>query len=77
MKKHFILFSLLSVAALFTACKKDYTCECTVDTGKMTEKAQNVISDSRRSEAKAECDRGESRAGIYGGIEITVECELL
>lgn len=61
------LFALLAVVALFTACKKDYTCECTILGS--TESA--VIEDVKKSEAKDSCDAANAIAVAFGG-----SCEL-
>jgi hypothetical protein len=61
------VFALLAVVALFAACKKDYTCECTV----LGVKTESVIEDAKKSEAQDSCDLANTAVALFGG-----SCEL-
>jgi hypothetical protein len=61
------VFASLAIIALFAACKKDYTCECTV----LGSTQSSVIQDVKKSEAQDSCDAANAVALIFGG-----SCEL-
>jgi hypothetical protein len=61
------IFALLAVVALFAACKKDYTCECTV----LGAKESTTFKDVKKSEAKDSCDAANALVTLFGG-----SCEL-
>lgn len=64
----FLAVALLLVA--FTACKKDYTCTCTV-VG--TDVAPKVYTDAKKSDAQADCDKLNSN---FQAVDITNSCVL-
>ncbi|MCW3123861.1 MAG: hypothetical protein JWQ38_3353 [Flavipsychrobacter sp.] len=57
MRKYiFLLFIGLS-AMMFTSCKKDYTCTCTVTTGGTTTVAHTYLTGKvKKNDAKKYCD---------------------
>ncbi len=61
------VFASLAIIALFAACKKDYTCECTV----LGTTESSVIQDVKKSEAKDSCDAANAIVTLFGG-----SCEL-
>lgn len=61
------IFALLAVVALFAACKKDYTCECTV----LGTSESTTFTDVKKSEAKDSCDAANALVTLFGG-----SCEL-
>jgi hypothetical protein len=61
------VFASLAIIALFAACKKDYTCECTV----LGTTESSVIKDVKKSEAKDSCDAANALVSLFGG-----SCEL-
>ena len=61
------VFASLAIIALFAACKKDYTCECTV----LGTTESSVIKDVKKSEAKDSCDAANALVTLFGG-----SCEL-
>lgn len=61
------VFASLAIIALFAACKKDYTCECTV----LGSTESTVIQDVKKSEAKDSCDAANAVVAFFGG-----SCEL-
>ncbi len=68
------IFGFLVVSAFVfgaTSCKKDYTCECVTTIGSVQTTTTHVIKDSKRKDAKKECDKGDTK--ILG---TTVECSL-
>jgi len=67
--KKITLLTAVSVATLFSACKKDYTCECT--TGNSTEKY--VIKNVTKGQAKANCV---SYSETSNGVTTQTNCSL-
>jgi hypothetical protein len=61
------LFSLLAIVALFAACKKDFTCECTI----LGQTVSQTFTDVKKSEAQDSCDAASAGAALLGG-----SCEL-
>ncbi len=61
------LFSLLAIVALFAACKKDFTCECTI----LGQTVSQTFTDVKKSEAQDSCNAANAGASILGG-----SCEL-
>ncbi len=61
------VFASLAIIALFAACKKDYTCECTV----LGTTESSVFKDVKKSEAKDSCDAANALVSLFGG-----SCEL-
>ena len=57
MKK--VILSLVVVAALSTACKKNYTCKCTITDGTTTTTSTTTI-DNTKSKATTACNGGNS-----------------
>ncbi|GAB4303006.1 MAG: hypothetical protein Kow0068_25480 [Marinilabiliales bacterium] len=73
MKKVLGIVLFLGIIAVFTSCKKDWTCECT-----LTDSATNTtttttytINDATKSDAQTSCDAYELSAG-----SVTYACEL-
>ncbi len=66
MKKVLVIASVL---ALFSACKKDYVCECT--SGSTTTKT--TIKDVTKARAQANCV---STSQTYGSLTVTETCSL-
>ncbi len=62
---------VLSVVALFSACKKDYTCECTTSPGSSVDKY--TIKSATKRQAKANCY---SSSYDVSGTKITQDCKL-
>ncbi len=62
---------VLSVVALFSACKKDYTCECTTSPGNSVDK--HTINAVSKSRAKANCV---SSSFEDNGTKIETNCTL-
>lgn len=66
------LFTILALGAIFFAsCSKEYTCTCTVDDGYGGSVTESTTITGTKSEAKAECDKGDF--SIFG---VGVECEI-
>ena len=57
------IFALLAVVAIFAACKKDYTCECTV----LGATESTTFKDVKKSEAKDSCDAANALVTLFGG----------
>lgn len=69
MKKVLSLVAVVALAASFTACKKDYTCDCTYtwSDGSTTDYSYELLK-SKKKDAEAWCDSYNSYSGY--------ECEL-
>jgi hypothetical protein len=61
------VFSILAVVAVFAACKKEYTCECTI----LGQTVSETFKDVKKSEAQDSCDAANAGAAFLGG-----SCEL-
>jgi len=51
------------VAVLFTSCKKDYTCSCTI----LGSTTKSTIADASKKDATDACDALNTSAAILGG----------
>lgn len=71
MKKLIITAAILGVATLFTSCKKDYTCECTMDAGGASTSLTYEMKDVSKKDAKDACKNHET--GMAG---VTLKCDL-
>lgn len=67
MKKIAPIAALVVLALGFTSCKKDYSCDCTVN-GVTT---KSPINDAKKKDAKEACDAANAIYSIGGG-----SCEL-
>lgn len=65
--KKVLLLTFVVGAAVFTACTKDYTCECTV----LGQTVSETWTDIKKSEAKDSCDAANAAVTLFGG-----SCEL-
>ena len=65
MKK--VILSLVVVAALSTACKKNYTCKCTITDGTTTTTSTSTI-DNTKSKATTACN---GASATVAGTETT------
>lgn len=65
--------SLFLVGAVFTSCKKDYTCACTFDTSTgVTDDMQNFpLGKLKKSDAKTTCKAAETTWAMFGA-----KCDL-
>lgn len=64
MKKALTLFAGVAVVAmLFSSCKKDYTCSCTI--AGITTKA--TIANASKKDATDACDASNTSAALVGG----------
>ncbi len=66
MKKIAPIAAIALIAAMFTSCKKDYTCECSINGSVI---GTTTIHDTK-SKAKSQCNQTAS----FGGI--TASCTL-
>lgn len=63
MKTKFLFVGLLLGAAVLTSCKKDYTCECSVDFLGETITTSTTINATKK-DAKEACEAGSVASGI-------------
>lgn len=76
MKKGLAILTIVAFAAFFTACKKDYTCECTTKDGTGAVLASSSATGKMtKSDAESWCSAGESSSTIFGTTWITT-CTL-
>lgn len=71
MKKLIIAVAVLGVATLFTSCKKDYVCECTMDAGGASTTVSYDLKNASKKDAKDACTNYET--GMAG---VTLKCNL-
>lgn len=71
MKKLILAAAVLGVATLFTSCKKDYTCECTMEAGGTSITQSYELKNASKKDAKDACTNYET--GMTG---VTLKCEL-
>lgn len=64
---------VIGIAALFSACKKDYTCECTTTSGSVSSTDKYTIKGVSKARAKANCVSTSSDAG---GTTVNTTCTL-
>lgn len=75
MKKNLtVLFLGLFVLVAFSACSKDYTCNCTVSSSGISSTSSSVINGTK-SEAEEACDALDASVG-EGESAITTECSI-
>lgn len=67
MKKITSVAAIALLAFSFTSCKKDHTCECSIDGTVIGSTTINAT----KSDAKSTCESSNSSAAIVGG-----KCEL-
>jgi hypothetical protein len=73
MKKFFPLALIAVSAMMFTSCKKDYTCKCTMtDNGTTTTLGSVTIHDTK-SNAKSACDK---QVSGFAGTSTSVQCAI-
>lgn len=73
--KKLIYSSALLVLVAFSACKKDYTCECTVtDNTGASQGTSSVTIHSSKKDAESACS-GKSTVSS-GGMTMTSKCEI-
>lgn len=65
----------VALLALFASCKKDYTCECTVDTGGVVTTASGKTGKMSKKDAKAKCNEGDKEYDLLG-TKVKSECEI-
>ena len=70
---------IAAIAFAFTACKKDYTCECTTtmttSTGTTTTSAEGKTGKMKKADAEKKCDEGDASA-VSGPFSTNVECKI-
>ncbi len=59
-----------------TSCKKDYTCECTLNVGSTSTKAAYPLTDQTKSSATTNCDALKTNYSSYSLLGGSVNCEL-
>ena len=72
--KKVLYSSALVVLVAFSACKKDYTCECTVSDGQGGESKSSVTIHSTKKDAENACS-GKTSA-TSGGTTMTSSCKI-
>ena len=76
MKK--LLFVAAVAAFTTTSCKKDYTCECNIQTdtlGIVTNTTSSTVIRDKKKNAITTCNAGDSNVSFFG-ISTTTECEI-
>ncbi|GAA4462103.1 hypothetical protein GCM10023093_08010 [Nemorincola caseinilytica] len=73
MKKLFPLMVVAVAASMFTSCKKDYTCTCTITTGSTTVTQPYALGKQSKSDAKDACDK---MSATYTTALSTASCKL-
>ena len=68
---------LLAVAGMFvlTSCKKDWTCECNLTYGSLTQKFALPLTNQTKSTATTNCNAAKTNYSTVSSYS-TVECEL-
>ncbi len=64
---------LIAISAFFSACKKDYTCECTTTVGSFSSTDKYVIKGVTKDRAKVNCV---STTYESSGVTVTKTCSL-
>ncbi|MFC5270846.1 hypothetical protein [Adhaeribacter terreus] len=72
--KKVLYSSALVVLVAFSACKKDYTCECTTSDGQGGDYKSSVTIHSTKKDAESACS-GKSSA-TSGGTTVTASCKI-
>ena len=65
------LVLLVAVVAAVTACKKDYTCECTTTVTGAGSQVNDYTIHDKKSDAKDACNQKASSSSSAGGATIT------
>jgi hypothetical protein len=74
MKKLFPLMVFALAATMFTSCKKDYSCTCTVTVGGVsTQQPAATIKDATKKDAKSKCSDLEKG---YTSLGATASCSI-
>lgn len=73
MKKLFPLMVVAVVATMFTSCKKDYTCTCTITSGGTTTTQALPMNKVSKSDATDACKAAET---TYTSVASTAKCSL-
>jgi hypothetical protein len=69
-----LFFATAAVALIsLSSCKKDYVCECEVETSGISTPIDVAINDSKKSDAEDACDSAET---TYGSGASTASCTL-
>ncbi len=71
MKKTMAIAALLVVAATFTSCKKEYSCECTTKDGSTVVSTATTTIKDTKSKAEDACNGLENTVGT-----LTTTCEI-
>lgn len=71
MKKVLTVLTIVAVASVFTACKKEYTCECTTKSGGIVISTVSHTEKLKKSEAEEWCDEYKVTSGT-----LTTTCKL-
>lgn len=78
MKKSTLLIGAAVVALGFASCKKEYTCECTVEStvmGTTTTSTSTYTINETKANARTACDAGDGEATSLG-VTFTSECKI-
>lgn len=59
---------------VFTSCKKDYTCECTVTTGGISATSSSTIN-GKKDDVKTACESANATTTV-AGITSSTKCEI-
>lgn len=71
MKKLFPVVAVALIATMFTSCKKEYTCTCTVTVGGMSTSSSASLGKLTKKDAEAACT---ARSTSVSGV--TATCSL-
>jgi hypothetical protein len=74
MKRLLPIAAIALTAALFTSCKKDYTCTCQWKDNGTVIQTQTFTFNASKSDAKKSCNNQATISG--GGSTMTVSCNL-
>jgi hypothetical protein len=73
--KKVLYSSALVVLVAFSACKKDYTCECTTSDGQGGDAKSSVTITESKKDAENACKAGNSTVSS-GGMTMTTTCKI-
>lgn len=62
MKKKMLFLASVSAILLFSSCKKDWSCDCVIDTGVQTATVSSEIKNVTKSDAEEWCETQELNA---------------
>lgn len=74
MKKVSLFIAVVAITAIFSSCKKDYTCECTSTYGGISTSA-SVTAKMTKKDAKEWCE-GYNVSSTVGGVTSSTTCKL-